>query len=276
MSFSRFVVVVNTKKFFQVSWNLIESENARTRQYVIIKIDAKTRLAIIKTVTNIMNVSQKNETIVSIFKNTIFFFYKIISHSNVLFSLILKIFVDIIYIFLFDLNDRRDLNVFRFTAAVLSEMMLSYSSSDEKFFIIVIWSSLAVLDRLIEMNQSVQIIEDFIAILKTIFVCFLDNFMIWKAKQNLTRIKRRLNIDFSLFLASIQLISQNLLSAIFELSEDLLENLFNDDIRHDNDHANIVDIQILFIAQEIFFFHDTNIFYQSIQHKIICQISSNF
>jgi hypothetical protein len=143
--------------------------------------------------------------------------------------------------------------VFHFTAAALSEMMLSHSSSDEKLFITVISSSLAVLDRLIEINQSAQIIEDFTAILETISACFLDNFMISKAKQSLTQIRRRLNIDFSLSFASTQLTSQNLLSAVFELSEDLLENLVNDDTRHDNDHASIVDIQILLIAQEIVF-----------------------
>lgn len=200
-----------------------------------------------------MNVNQKNEITVSIFKDRIFFFYKIIFHSNVLFSLILKTSVDIIYTFFFGFNGRRDLSVFRFTAAALSEMMLSHFSSDEEFFIIVISSSLAVLDRLIEINQNAQIIENFIAIVETIFACFFDNFMISKAQQNFIRIRCRLNIDFSLFLASIQLISQNLLSAVFELNENLLENFFNDDIRHDNDHASIVNIQILFIAQKIAF-----------------------
>ncbi len=166
-----------------------------------------------------MNVSQKNEIIVTIFRNMILSFYKIISHSNVLFSLILKTFVDTIYIFFFNLNYRRDLSVFRFTTAALSEMMLSHSSSDEKLFIIVISSSLAILDRLIEINQNAQILEDFTVFVKTISACFLDNFMISKAQQNLTRIKRRLNIYFSLFLALTQLTSQNLLSTVFELNE---------------------------------------------------------
>ena len=251
MSSSRFVVAVDTKKFFQMGWNLIESEDAGTRQYVITKLGAETGLAIIKTVTDIMDVSREDDITVSIFKDRTLPFYRIISHPDVLSSLILETPVDTIYTFLFGPNGRRGLSVFRFTAAALSGMVLGHSSSDEELSTIAISSSLAVLDRLIEINQSAQVIEGFTAIVETTSACFPDNFMVPKAQQSFTRIRRRLNIGSSLPLAPTQLTPQNLLSAAFELSEDLPGNLSNDGTRHDNDHASIADIQILPTAQEI-------------------------
>ena len=248
---SRFEAAVDTKKFFQTGWILIESEDAGTRQHVITKLGAETGLAIIKTLTDIMDASQKDETTVSIFRDRTLPFYRIISHPDVLSSLILETPVDTIYTFLFGPGGRRGLRVFRSTATAISGMILGHSSSDEEVSTIAISSSLAVLDRLIEINQSAQVIEGFPAIVETISACIPENFMVPNAQQSLTRIRRRLNIGSSLPLAPPQSTPQNLLSAAFELSQDLPGNLSNNGARHDNDHASIADIQILPTAQEI-------------------------
>jgi hypothetical protein len=117
---SRFEAAVDTQKFFQMGWNLIESEDAGTRQYVITKLGAETGLAIIKTLTDIMDANQKDETTVSIFRDRTLPFYRIISHPDVLSSLILETPVDTIYTFLFGPSGRRGLQVFRSTATALS------------------------------------------------------------------------------------------------------------------------------------------------------------
>jgi len=193
---------VDTKKFFQMGWNLIESEDAETRQHIITKLGAKTGLTIIKTLTDIINASQKDETTVSIFKDRTFPFYRIISYPDMLSSLILETSVNTIYTFLFGPSGRRGLSVFRFAATALNEMILGHSASDKKLSTIAMLLSLAVLDRLIEINQSAQVIEGFTAIVKTIFACIPENFLVPKAQQSLTRIRRRLNIGSSLPLAT--------------------------------------------------------------------------
>lgn len=91
---SRFEAAVDTKQFFQMGRNLIESEDAGTRQHVITKLGAETGLAIIKTLTDIMDACQKDETTVSIFRDRTLPFYRIISHPDVLSSLILETPVD--------------------------------------------------------------------------------------------------------------------------------------------------------------------------------------
>ncbi|KAI9784988.1 MAG: hypothetical protein M1839_001184 [Geoglossum umbratile] len=248
---SRLEAAVDTKKFFQTGWNLIESGDAGTRQHVITKLGAETGLAIIKTLTEIMDAGQGGEATVSIFKDRTLPFYRIISHPEVLSSLILETPTYTIYTFLFGPNGRRGLNAFRFTATALSEMILGHPSSDEEVSITAISSSLAVLSRLIEINQSAQVIEGFPAIVETISACIPENFMVPEAQQSLARIRRRLNIGISLPLAPTQSIPQNVLSATFELSQDLPGNLSKDGARHDNDHASIADIQTLPTAQEI-------------------------
>ena len=248
---SRFEAAVDTNKFFQMGWNLIESEDAGTRQQVITKLGAETGLAIIKTLTDIMDASRKDETTISIFRDRTLPFYRIISHPDVLSSLILETPVDTIYTFLFGPSGRRGLGVFRSTATALSGMILGHSSSDEEVSAIALSSSLAVLDRLVEINQSAQVIEGFTAIVETISACIPENFMVPNAQQSLTRIRRRLNIGSSLPLAPTKSTPQSLLSAAFELSQDLPGNLSNNGARHDNDHASIADIQILPTAREI-------------------------
>lgn len=249
---SRFTATaVDTKKFFQTGWNLIESDDAGIRQRVITKLGAETGLAIIKTLTELMDASQKDEIVISIFRDRVLPFYRIISHPDVLSSLILETAVDTMYTFLFGPSGRRGLQVFRFTATALSGMVLEHSLSDEEVFIVAISSSLAVLDRLVETNQSAQVIEGFTAIVETISACIPNNLMAPSAQLCLTRLRRRLNIGSSLPLAATQSTPQILLSPSFELAQDLPGNLSSQGARHDNDHASIGDIQILPTAQEI-------------------------
>jgi hypothetical protein len=148
-----------------------------------------------------MDASQKDETTISIFRDRTLPFYRIISHPNVLSSLILETPVNTIYTFLFSPSGWRGLWVFRSTATALSRMILGHSSSNEEVSAIAILLSLAVLDRLIEINQSAQVIKGFTAIVETISACILENFIVPNAQQSLTQIRRRLNISSLLPLA---------------------------------------------------------------------------
>ncbi|KFY34168.1 hypothetical protein V494_06994 [Pseudogymnoascus sp. VKM F-4513 (FW-928)] len=248
---ARFGTTMNIELFLQIGWNIIESEDAGTRQNVITKLGAEEGLSIVKSITDTMDVDQTDETSISIFKDRTIPLYRIISHPDVLGSLILETPMDTIYTFLFGPSGRRGLGVFCFTAKALSVMILGSAVSDEEASIIAISSSLAVLDRLIEINQSAQVIDGFSSIVETISACIPESLMAPNAQQSLTRIRRRLNLGSSFPLASTQPAPQNIIPATFELSQDLPGNLSNIGARHDNDHASIADIMILPTAQEI-------------------------
>jgi len=117
-------------------------------------------------------------------------------------------------------------------------------------FITAVSSSLIVLNKLIEINQSAQVIEDFIPIVETISACITEECLSLTAQQSLTRIRRRLETGASFPHACIHKAQQQL-SPKFEISQDLPGHLSSNSARHDNDHASICDIQILPTAQEI-------------------------
>jgi hypothetical protein len=135
---------VDIKKFFEIGLSLVESEDAGIRQHIIIKLAAETGLVIIKTLTDVMDASQEDETTAAIFTDMTLSFYRIISHPDVLSSLILESPVDTIYTFLFGPSGRRGLSAFRFTATALSEIILGHSSNDEEVSTNAVASSLAV------------------------------------------------------------------------------------------------------------------------------------
>jgi len=84
-----------------MGWNLIKSKDVGTHQYIITKLGAETGLIIIKTLIDIINASKKGKTTISIFRDRTLPFYRIISHLDVLLSLILKTPINTIYTFLF-------------------------------------------------------------------------------------------------------------------------------------------------------------------------------
>jgi hypothetical protein len=108
--------------------------------------------------------------------------------------------------------------MFRFTATAISGHVLTHPLHDEELSAVVITSSLAVLQRLIDVNQSAQIIEDFVPIVETISACISEQATLPTARQSLTRIRRRLNIRASLPLASKQSAVLDVHHAAFELS----------------------------------------------------------
>jgi hypothetical protein len=241
---------MDTKSFFEMGWDLFARGETGTRQQIITKLGAETGLAMINALTTLMDDIQEEVTTVSIFGEHTLPFYRIISHPDVLSSLILEAPVDGIYNFLFGPNGRRALSVFRFTATAIARLVLSHPLNDGESSEVAITSSLAVLERLIEINQSAQVIESFFPIVETISACIRRQANLPNARRSLARIRRRLSIPAS-SLALKQSAPQNLHRNAFELSQDLPGNLSNGGVRHDNDHESISDIRILPTAQEI-------------------------
>jgi hypothetical protein len=168
---------VDTKKVFQLGCKLVDSDDAGTRQKVITMLGSEAGLAIIKSLTDVMDANQNSGTTLSIFRDRVLPFYRIISHPDILSSLMLETPVDTIYTFLFGPGGRRGLSISRFTATALSNMYPG-DSGDGEDSSRAISTCLAVLDRLIEINQSAQVIEGFTPIVETIAACFPENSMV--------------------------------------------------------------------------------------------------
>jgi len=247
----RFEAPVNTKTFFEIGWKIMENDDPGTRQEVISKLGSEQGLKIINLATKDLAGIRTAEASISIFKERILPFFRIISHPDVLYSLVLENPIDTIYTFIFGPSGKRGLSVFEFVASALCTMMGSRFSSDEEVAVIALSSVLAVLDRVIELNQSAQVIEGFTGIIETISACSPEDSMTLNSQQSLARIKRRLHIGSSLPSASTQPALASAPAATFELTQDLPGKLSAKGARHDNDHASIAEIQILPTSLEI-------------------------
>lgn len=138
---SRVTNGVDFKQFFQLGWSLINSGDASIQQHVINKLGTEKGLGIIKNLTELMEVRQNDTTTVPLFVGVIVPFYRIISHLDVLHSLVLETSVDGIYTFLFGPRGRRGLNAFEFTASALTGVILDSSAGYEEASTIALASS---------------------------------------------------------------------------------------------------------------------------------------
>ena len=127
-------------------------------------------------------------------------------------------------------------------------MILRHSSSDE-ISTIAISSSLAVLSWLIEVNQSVQVIQRFTVIVETTSAYTPENFMVSNAQK--ASPESDVVSTSALHCLVLQLNQLRKTSSAFELSRDLPGFLSDNVARHDNGDASIADVLMLPIAQEI-------------------------
>ena len=231
----------------------MNQENIEMRQQIITKLTTKEKIAMIKTLIDLMIDCSIEEMMIRIFKERTLSFFQTIFHSNVLSSLILKTSLDIICTFLFGSNDRRAINLFKVTAVALTALALVESLKDDELSSIALTTSLIVLQRIVNLNQSAQIIANFTPIANTISICIPEQLSLYVVRQSLVRIRHRLDLDTSM--TSFENRSNKLQNhrAVFELSQNLPGMLFEQSSRHDNDHENIRDIKILPTAEKIQF-----------------------
>jgi hypothetical protein len=115
--------------------------------------------------------NQIKEMTIRIFKKKIFLFFGIISYSDILSSLILKILFDTICIFFFNMNGRRAIIIFKFTITALNALALNDCFKNEELSPISLIISFTMLQRIVNLNQNAQIIMNFTPIIDTISVC---------------------------------------------------------------------------------------------------------
>lgn len=159
--------------------------------------------------------------------------------------------LDTICTFLFGPNGHHAVDLFKVTTVALTALALEESLKDDELSPIALTASLAVLQRIVDLNQSAQVIADFTPIADTISAWIPEQLPLYAVRRSLARIRHRLGLGTSM--ASSENRSNKLQNyrAVFELGQDLPGMLSEKGPRHDNDHENIRDIKILPTAEEI-------------------------
>ena len=240
--------------FFRSAWRLVSEGEIGTRQQVITKLASEGGLHRIKEFTDTTFGNFSDGRKVAILEEALIPFFRVISHEDVLSSLLLETAVDTIYNFLYGPSGRRAIKLFTYVAPTLREIA-SHSKSD----VVATYfeASLSVLQKIIDLNGTALIMTEFQPLLQTMSQCFVrenamaGNQSVHRSRQSLSRIQRRLDLGSAM--SSTQVVSKNITDPLvtFEISQDMPGSLSGEGPRHDNDHQDITDIKIMPTTQEI-------------------------
>jgi hypothetical protein len=233
-----------------MAWDLISKEHTKIGQQIIKKLATEEGLAMIKALIDEHVDGVELETRLRNFKDRTLPFFRIISHSDILSSLILEISLDTICTFLFGPNGRRAINLFKSTTFALGVLAWDEKVKDEELTSIAITASSAMLERIVELNQGAQVIPEFTSIVNDFSTAILEQ-LIHTGSRSLARVRQRLGVGALMPVLGSRPIEQKSHRLVFEVGQDLPGALSKLGPRHDNDHANIFDIKILPTTEEI-------------------------
>jgi len=241
---------VEIGNFFKMAWDLTSKEHTETGQQIIKKLATEEGLAMIKALTDEQADGVELETRLRNFKDRTLPFFRTISHPDILSSLILETPLDTICTFLFGPNGRRAINLFKSTTSALGALAWDERAKDEELTSIAVTASLAVLERIVELNQGAQVIPEFTSIAND-FSTAIPEQLIQTGSRSLARVRQRLGVGAVMPVSGGRSLEQKSHRPVFEVGQDLPGALSELGPRHDNDHADIFDIKILPTTEEI-------------------------
>ena len=241
---------VEIGKFFKMGWELTSKEHTDIGQQIIKKLATEEGLAMIKALVDERVEGVELETRLRTFKNRTLPFFRTISHPDILSSLILETPLDTICTFLFGPNGRRAISLFKSTTSALGALVQDETAKDEDLTSIAVTATSAVLERIVELNQSAQVIPEFMSIVKE-FSTSIPEQLLQAGSRSLARVHQRLGLGAAIVSSGGRPLEQKSHRPVFEVGQDLPGALSELGPRHDNDHANIFDIKILPTTDEI-------------------------
>ena len=236
--------------FFKMGWDLASKEHTETKQQIIKKLATEEGLAMIKALVDEQLDGVKLETRLRIFTDRTLPFFQTISHPDILSSLILETPLDTICTFLYGPNGRRAITLFKATTVALGALAGDETAKDEELTFVAVTASLAVLERIVELNQGAQVIAEFTSIVTELSTTIPEH-LLQVGSRSLARIRQRLGVGAAIPLSGDLPPEQKSHRPVFELGTDLPGALSELGPRHDNDHADISNIKILPTTEEI-------------------------
>ena len=236
--------------FFKMGWDLASKEHTETGQQIIKKLATEEGLGMIKALVDQQVEGVELETRLRIFKDGTIPFFRTISHPDILSSLILETPLETILTFLFGPNGRRAINIFNATNVALVALARDEIAKDEELTLVAVTASLAVMERIVELNQGAQVIAEFTSIVNELSTNIPEQ-LLQVGGRSLARIRQRLGVGAAIPLLGDRPPQQKSHRPVFDIGTDLPGALSELGPRHDNDHADIFDIKILPTTEEI-------------------------
>ena len=233
-----------------MGWKLASNEDTGTGQQIIKKLATEEGLTMIKALVDEQIEGVELEARLRIFKDRMVPFFQTISHPDILSSLILETPLETVFTFLFGPSGRRAINMFKATTLALGALAWDEIAKDEELTSIAVSASLAVLERIVELNQGAQIIPEFASIVDDLSTTIPEQLLHFGGRS-LARVRQRLDVGAAIPLSGEHRPEQTDHRPSFDLGTDLPGALSALGPHHDNDHADIFDIKILPTTEEV-------------------------
>ncbi|KAL8847375.1 MAG: hypothetical protein Q9221_007562 [Calogaya cf. arnoldii] len=241
----------DTATFFKTGWDLLVLSDAGSQQRLVKKLSSEEGLFMVKSLVDAMNGEDvEGREALSLFHNAVLPFLQTMSHREIASSLVLEHSVEQIYNFLYGNGGGRGVQIFRFIAKIVSTMVTEEDDEDYRKRGTVLRPCLAMLERLVELNQGAMLRKDFVPIIETISSCVDTHKLFPESRRSLDKIRLRLGLG-SLIPSATTSKQEAAQTATFKFHHDLPGSLSSDGPRHDNDHQHIKDIRILPTVEEI-------------------------
>ena len=162
----------------------------------------------------------------------------------------MKTLLDTIYTFLFNPNSRRAINLFKPTTSALEALTREETAENKDLTSITVIASLAVLERIVKLNQSAQVITEFTLIVNDILNSIPEQ-VLQAGSRSLARVRQRLDLEATMPLSGDRPLKQKSHRPVFKVGQEFPNALSERGPQYDNDHANIFEIKILPTTEEI-------------------------
>lgn len=233
--------------FFKTGYRLLAASDASGQQRLIKKLATEEGLNMIKTLVEAVN-DEHDDECHSLFECAVVPLFQILTYPNVASSLVLEHPLDTVYNFLYGPGGRRGVKIFRFTSKALLHAVVAGDSDTKRDA--ALGPCVAALERVVDLNQGAQLQQEFLSIVESVSACAEPSDMPPVSRRRLDKIRLRVGLG-SLMPSAAKTKPVATGKATFTLSTDLPGELSSNGPRHDNDHEDIDDIQILPTAQEI-------------------------
>ena len=228
-------------KFFKLGWDLISKGYTDAAQQIIKKLATEQGLAMIKALTEEIVDGLELKRRLRIFNDKMVPFFRTITYPDVLSSLILETPLDTIYQFLFGPNGRRAIPLFTFATSALGALSWDGKTEDEECTSDAVTVSLAVLEKIVELNQGAQVVTEFTSIVNDLSNSIPEK-LLEAGSRSLARVRQRLGLGAAMTISGGYVVAERGHRPTFDLGQDLPGTLSQLVQRHDNDHASISDI----------------------------------
>ncbi|KAH0564872.1 hypothetical protein GP486_001741 [Trichoglossum hirsutum] len=257
---SRPLGVHELSRFFTRAFDMVLARDPSMTQQVISSLSSEGGLLRVVELTEIplddLSISSKLRS----FEEVYLPFLQLITHEDVLPSLVLEVHIGTIYTVLYGNNGQRAVPMFKSLAGAVFDLKFNNPHEESSSVPASMRAVLTALSRVVEVNQSACINPGFLDAVEILTNCIgghnedaMTNIDMQGAVRSLEKIRARLGLGSLMPLGWDTSAKAGPAEAapVFELEQDTPGRLLAGGARHDNDHADIFDIKIMPTAQEI-------------------------